>query len=133
MTAIRQLSDIEINAFADGELSGEAKESVRLALESDEAGRATAAWRDVLGEKLHHAFDPGLLEPLPAQTARILRPNHVWTVPRGASSAIPVAPAMPPPTLRADHGPARRPWAVGPLGRAWRECQRATAVVVSAG
>ncbi len=87
MTALRQLSDVEINAYADGELSGEAKEDVRLALEADEAARGVAAWRDLLGDRLHEAFDSILSEPPPAQTVRLLRPPQMWTLPRGTRRA----------------------------------------------
>ena len=87
MTSLRQLSEVEINAFADGELSGEAKEDVRLALEGDEAARGVAVWRDVLGDRMHKAYDPVLDEPLPAQTARLLRTPNIWSLPRGTRRA----------------------------------------------
>ena len=91
MTNPLPISDLEINAFADGELSGEAKDAVRRALEGDEAARAVAAWRDQLGDRLHAAYDPLLAEPLAQPTARLLQPgaspHRIWpaiALPRGS-------------------------------------------------
>ena len=45
MTQARPVSDLEINAYADGELTGEAAETVRDALLTDESGRLVATDR----------------------------------------------------------------------------------------
>ena len=99
MSAVRTLSDIEINALADGELSGEAAAEARLAVAAgDEAQRAALAWPQELSGQLHLAYDGALAEALPSRTARLFRPALSLPLPKGirrfaAAAAIAAAAA----------------------------------------
>jgi anti-sigma factor RsiW len=73
-----QVTDAELQAYADGRLDGERARAVEawLAARPEDAERMAAYRR--LGEELRRAYDPVLDEPLPEWLARIRAPRPRW-------------------------------------------------------
>src|SRR5688572_21659291 len=73
-----QISDAELQAYADGRLSEERSRAVEawLAARPDDAERIAAYRR--LGEELRRAYDPVLDEPLPDWLGGTRAPRPRW-------------------------------------------------------
>ena len=84
MTNPHKISELEANALADGELTGEAADETRRAIETDDQLRGLVAWRDTLNDRLHRIYDGVLTDALPARTARLLRPAVSFALPSGS-------------------------------------------------
>jgi anti-sigma factor RsiW len=82
MTASRRLSEAELNALVDGELTGEERAEAEALLAADAQDEALVrSYRD-LNDKLRAQFAAKLEEPLPAATLQTLR-----RIPRSPSAS----------------------------------------------
>jgi len=78
------IGELEINALVDGELTGEAADDARRAIEDDEGLEAVAIWGDTLNRRLHSAFDGVLARPMPTGTSGLLQQRSGYRFPSGA-------------------------------------------------
>lgn len=82
MTSGRAVSDIELNAYLDGELGAEERRVIEARLSEDAALAERMAQLRRINEQLRARYDPIVAEPLPASLEAALRRGRAWQRPR---------------------------------------------------